>query len=215
MEEGEMVEDKLIIPEEFKNYLNQVADHELGTVNTNPTNPVNVNTNTNATSSANANTNAGVNGNTNGTGSDEKSTEQAQMPPQTQRRINSNAENFNQWRNPQAYQMPSPLNQPNSPPLVATPNTTPATHNGDMWPCSQYQQAPPPYPNYYNQMGHSPSNNTTTTPMQYNNYNGYSNAMNYGMMNYGAYSFISNSFFIGLFGNISIKNQKNSIIKNF
>lgn len=33
VEEGEMVEDKLIIPEEFKNYLNQVADIESANVN--------------------------------------------------------------------------------------------------------------------------------------------------------------------------------------
>lgn len=35
VEEGEMVEDKLIIPEEFKNYLNQVADIESANANVN------------------------------------------------------------------------------------------------------------------------------------------------------------------------------------
>lgn len=169
VDEGEMVEDKLIIPEEFKNYLNQVADNELGAGNSNTTNTVNVN----AAAATNANTNS-----TNANGNDEKPSEQSQMP----RRINANPENFNQWRNPQAYQMPSPVNQPQSPPLIATPNT-PASHTTDMWPCSQYQQAPPPYPNYYNQMQQSPSN---TTQMQYN-YNGYSTAMNYGMINYGTH----------------------------
>lgn len=161
VEEGEMVEDKLIIPEEFKNYLNQVADNESA-ANTNATTPVNNNGNAN--------------------GNDDKPCEQqSQMLPT--RRLNANPENFNQWRNPQAYQMPSPLNQPQSPPLVATPHT-PATCNTDMWPCTQYQQAPPPYPNNYNQNGQYPSN---VTQMQCNYNSGYSSAMNYGMMNYGTY----------------------------
>lgn len=151
--EGEMVEDKLIIPEEFKNYLNQVLDGELGAGALIMTN----------------NANSNVNGN------DEQKAEQS-------RRANTNPENFNQWRNPQAYQMPSPLNQPQSPPLVPTPHT-PASRVNDIWSCTQYQQAPPPYPNYYNQSGQIPSN---ATQMQCN-YNGYSNTMNYGMMNFGAY----------------------------
>lgn len=163
VEEGEMVEDKLIIPEEFKNYLNQVADNELGAGNSNTTNAANVNANTN-----------------NANGNDEKEEAQSQMPPTC--RMNANPENFNQWRNPQAYQMPSPVNQPQSPPLTATPNT-PTPRAPDMWPCSQYQQAPPPYPNYYNQMQQSPSN---PAQIQYN-YNGYNNAMNYGLINYGMY----------------------------
>lgn len=170
MEEGEMVEDKLIIPEEFKNYLNQVADSELGTGNTTP------------------NPNATNNVNTNANGTEDKPSEQSQILPT--RRINANPENFNQWRNPQAYQMPSPLNQPQSPPLVATPHT-PDTRTADLWPCPQYQQAPPPYPtNYYNQNGQSPSN---ATHMHCNYNNGYTSPMNYGVMNYGMYSHRINS----------------------
>lgn len=167
VEEGEMVEDKLIIPEEFKNYLNQVADSELGGNNSNATTPSNVN----------------VKANNNANGSEDKQDEQTQMLPA--RRLNANPENFNQWRNPQAFQMPSPLNQPQSPPLVATPHT-PAARTGDMWPCSQYQQqAPPPYPtNYYNQNG---QNSSTASAMQCNYNHSYNNAMNYGMMNYGMF----------------------------
>lgn len=160
VEEGEMVEDKLIIPEEFKNYLNQVADIESGAASNPAATPNNANNN----------------------GTDEKQNEQPQMLET--RRLNANPENFNQWRNPQAYQLPSPLNQPQSPPLVATPHTPAAHTAADMWPCPQYQQqAPPPYPNYYNQNGQNPSN---ATQMQCT-YNGYNGTMtNYGMMNYGA-----------------------------
>lgn len=172
-----MVEDKLIIPEEFKNYLNQVADSELGAINTNAATAA-------ATATPPPNSLNMNNVTTNGTTHD-KQNEQSQMLPT--RRMNVNSENFNQWRNPQAYQMPSPLNQPQSPPLVATPHT-PATRTADMWPCSQYQQAPPPYPtNYYNQNGQNPSN---VSHMQCN-YNPEYNAMNYGMMNYGMY-FLTN-----------------------
>lgn len=164
VEEGEMVEDKLIIPEEFKNYLNQVADNELGTGN-----------NANAVNSMNVNMTANVNASEN----DAKQLNQSQLPQL--RQANENSNNFNQWRNPQAYQMSSPLNQPQSPPLNPTPNTPHAT---DMWPCTQYQQAPPPYPNYYNQNGPSASNAATHMNC---NYNDYSSAMNYEMVNYGVY----------------------------
>lgn len=165
VEEGEMVEDKLIIPEEFKNYLTQVADHEAGT--TNP--PV-----ANATGSVATNN---IN--------EDKPAAQTQMQPM--RRLNANPENFNQWRNPQAYQMPSPQNQPQSPPLVATPHPPSAS---DLWPCPQYQQAPPPYPSYYNQTEQNPTNNTQ---MQCNYNNGYSNTMGYGMMNYGTFRLLLSS----------------------
>lgn len=183
VEEGEMVEDKLIIPEEFKNYLNQVADNELGAANTNTTNNLNANVNVNVTSDVATTAAAGTVAPANGT-NDDKQTNQPQMLQV--RRMNENSENFNQWRNPQAYQMPSPLNQPQSPPLVATPNT-PATHNaGDVWPRASYQQAPPPYPSYYNQNGPNTAN-VTSAHMQCNYNNGYSSTMNYGMVNYGAY----------------------------
>lgn len=168
VEEGEMVEDKLIIPEEFKNYLNQVADNECAS---------NTNTNTNIITN-NANQIA------NGNGNENKVSEQQQIQILPTRRTNVNPENFNQWRNPQAYQMASPLNQPQSPPLVVTPHT-PVTLATDMWPCTQYQQAPPPYPNnYHHQNGHYPSN---ATQMQCNYNNGYSSAINYGIINYGSY----------------------------
>lgn len=184
VEEGEMVEDKLIIPEEFKNYLNQVADNELSAGNTNPTNNINVNPNSNA----NSNTNANANASTSASANDEKQTNQSQLPQLSRANQSENVSNFNQWRNPQAYQMPSPLNQPQSPPLNPTPST-PVTHATDMWPCTQYQQAPPPYPNYYNQNGQSPSNAQTTTHMHCN-YNGYNHTVNnYGIVNYGVYHF--------------------------
>lgn len=158
VEEGEMVEDKLIIPEEFKNYLNQVADNELGTGNTNTVNnTINVNSNDNV-----PNVNE----------SEEKQLNQSQLPQL--RQVNENTSSFNQWRTPQAYQM-------SSPPLNPTPNTPHAT---DMWPCTQYQQAPPPYPNYYNQNGPSASNATTHMNCSYNNYNG---SVNYSAVNYGMY----------------------------
>lgn len=169
VEEGEMVEDKLIIPEEFKNYLNQVADNEIA-ANTNTT-----------TNNASASPISRVN-------EDKPNNEQPQMMP-TRNRINVNPD-FNQWRNPQTYQMPSPLNQPQSPPTVATPHT-PAARANDMWPCTQYQQAPPPYPNNYNQNGQYTSN---ASQMQCNYNNGYGNAMNYGMMNYGSYTFLFSLF---------------------
>lgn len=176
VEEGEMVEDKLIIPEEFKNYLNQVADNELGAGNTSTANNMNVNMNTNpnaianvcASASVNANANANANPNANASTNDEKQINQSQLPQL--RQVNENTCNFNQWRTPQAYQMSSPLNQPQSPPLNSIPST-PATHATDMWPCTQYQQAPPPYPNYYNQNGHSPSNASTHMHCNYNGNN--------------------------------------------
>lgn len=176
VEEGEMVEDKLIIPEEFKNYLNQVADNELIAGNT---------TNTANNMNVNANANPNVDDNAN----DKQQINQSQMPQsrQVNGNGNGNASSFNQWRNSQAYQMPSPLNQPQSPPLNPTPST-PAAHATDMWPCTQYQQTPPPYPNYYNQNGQSPSNPTTHMNCNYNNTHGYnSSANNYGHVNYGAY----------------------------
>lgn len=176
VEEGEMVEDKLIIPEEFKNYLNQVADNELCAGNANTANNMNNNANVNANESAN----------------DKQQMNQSQLPQSRQVNANANANtnangntnNFNQWRNPQAYQMPSPLNQPQSPPLNSTPST-PATHATDMWPCTQYQQTPPPYPHYYNQNGQSPSHAATHMNCNYNGYN--TTANNYGIVNYGVY----------------------------
>lgn len=171
-----MVEDKLIIPEEFKNYLNQVADNELCAGNTSTANNMNANVNTN--------TNANANPNVDDSANDKQQINQSQLPQSRQVNGNENVSNFNQWRNSQAYQMPSPLNQPQSPPLNPAPST-PNAHATDMWPCTQYQQAPPPYPNYYNQNGQSPSNATAHMNCNYNGYN--SSANNYGIVNYGAY----------------------------
>lgn len=83
VEEGEMVEDKLIIPEEFKNYLNQVADIES------------------------------ANGNKSCANDDKSNAEKPPQPKIETQSITAQPPSFNtnqMWRNPQSNMMPS--NQP-------------------------------------------------------------------------------------------------------
>lgn len=83
VEEGEMVEDKLIIPEEFKNYLNQVADTES------------------------------ANGNKSCVNEDKSMAKKSQEPKTGTHPINAHQPSFSTyqiWRNPQSNMVPS--NQP-------------------------------------------------------------------------------------------------------
>lgn len=83
VEEGEMVEDKLIIPEEFKNYLNQVADIES------------------------------ANGNKSCSNDDKSMAEKPQKPKTETQPTTAQQPSFNtnqMWRNPQSNIVPS--NQP-------------------------------------------------------------------------------------------------------
>lgn len=95
-----MVEDKLIIPEEFKNYLNQVADIESGATNNSSTNPNEEKSNDKPQINNN-------NGNNNTIKND------SQM-------VTNQTFNVNGWRNPTTnlYPMSSPITQPQSPSSV-------------------------------------------------------------------------------------------------
>lgn len=112
VEEGEMVEDKLIIPEEFKNYLNQVADIES---NANGSSPVHIpedKSNDTAQVNANATTNVPIQ-NTNNTAATNSVKTDTQM-------LTNPTFNVHGWRNSTAslYPMSSPLTQPQSPASV-------------------------------------------------------------------------------------------------
>lgn len=104
-----MVEDKLIIPEEFKNYLNQVADIESNATNSSPVhvmddklNEMNHN-NTNG-NNATVNNTPIQNGTATANGNNQSNT----------------TLNVHGWRNPTSslYPMSSPLTQPQSPASV-------------------------------------------------------------------------------------------------
>lgn len=107
-----MVEDKLIIPEEFKNYLNQVADIES---NANGSSPVHVpDDKSSDTTQINANptTNAPIQSATNTAAANTVKTD-AQL-------LTNPTFNVHGWRNSTAnlYPMSSPLTQPQSPASV-------------------------------------------------------------------------------------------------
>lgn len=197
VEEGEMVEDKLIIPEEFKNYLNQVADIESGAANNgNTTDDV---APEKTQSCSNANNQAGFD-----------------KTPKNESQQSSNAHsqapfNTNVWRNQSSnmYSMSSPLTQPQSPSSVISQILPPSPQHmmpNEMKPPVHRQQLqhqrspmhnefeqsqnaasasnfenqgyvpPPPYPMYYNQQNHS---NASQIPSnQYNSFNGASPANN-------------------------------------
>lgn len=99
-----MVEDKLIIPEEFKNYLNQVADIESNATNRSPAHVMDDKSNELNQNSAIANNAAHQNTATAASANSQ----------------NNQALNVHGWRNPTSslYPMSSPLTQPQSPASV-------------------------------------------------------------------------------------------------
>lgn len=143
VEEDEMVEDKILIPEEFENYLNQVADIEGGNkANEETTNGTSVPTTANAAT----------------LGVDETNKNQT---------VQAAAFNRSMWRDPSSNLYPiSPITQPHSPSSIshtipASPQTpgyaagTPTTmmqQNVNKSPYHQPYTAPSSqYSQYYNQ----------------------------------------------------------------
>lgn len=157
-----MVEDKLIIPEEFKNYLNQVADIESNATNRSPAHVMDDKSNELNQNSAIAN-NAAHQNTATAAGANSQ---------------NNQALNVHGWRNPTSslYPMSSPLTQPQSPASVISqimPSSPQHLLSGmcirvcEMFPWAKPQFSPlPTIPPLFLVIGQSPNNMSLPNQLQ-------------------------------------------------
>lgn len=155
VEEGEMVEDKLIIPEEFKNYLNQVADNEgaMNKITDDATNANSLIEDTTTTTATNDTTNDNIN--------------MIRIPENVNRGM---------WRDPSANLYPiSPITQPHSPcsiisqgmPVTSPQNPRNIQQNRNRPPI--YNQQSMPFQQYYDSNTND-YNNQMLPPIENNPY---------------------------------------------